>query len=483
MPKHYLKDALFIFFLLAFIFGYFYQDSGWNGNSRFDLISAIVQEGRLTIDNYQNQPGVDTGDKAFFNGHYYSDKAPGPALIGAVLYVPLYWMKQTFNSARLVDVKKILTYLVIGIPSALAGSLIYILCLYFSRSRFRAYLVTLTVTLGTMYFPYSIIFFSHQFSSSLLFGAFFLIFFIKERQIATKNPYLFLIGLLLGWAFISEYPTAIIIIPLIAYYIYVLWGNHNISHFRSIMFPILGLSIPALIQLVYNKLCFGTFLSIGYQNLSNPQFNSGMAQGLMGINRPSLHVLFYMTLHPTMGIFWQSPALLFSIVGAVIVFSNRQYRVEAILGMWIIGSYLIILSGYYMWWGGFALGPRDIIPILPYFCIFLVFIPKRLTWPLLVLSLVSIGQMIIAAASNVRVPDTMVSKIKTMGFFEYSNIYSYCLKQLQEGHFAQNLGQQFLDLRSWSSLIPLLVVISMFTFFFLNGMGIFRHQKRPSSII
>ena len=483
MPKHYQKDAIFIFLLLAFIFGYFYQDGRWNGNSRFDLIFAIVQQRRLTIDNYQNQPGMDTGDKAYFNGHYYSDKAPGPALIGSVLYLPLYWMKQGLTSASRVDIKKILTYLVIGIPSALAGSLIYILCLYFSRNRFRAYLVTLTVTLGTMYFPYSIIFFSHQFSSSLLFGAFFLIFFIKERQLATKTPYLFLIGLLLGWAFISEYPTAIIIIPLIAYYIYVLWGNHNISHLRSIIFPILGLSIPAFIQLVYNKLCFGSYLSIGYQNLSNSQFNSGMAQGLMGINRPSLHTLFYMTLHPTLGIFWQSPALLLSIVGAVIVLANRQYRVEAILAMWIIVSYLVIISGYYMWWGGSALGPRDIIPMLPYFCIFLVFIPKRLTWPLLVLSLVSIGQMLIAAASNVNVPATTVSKIKTMGFFAYSNIYSYCLKQLQEGHFAQNLGQQLLGLRTWSSLIPLLIVISIFTFFFLNGMGIFHPQKRPSLII
>jgi hypothetical protein len=151
--------------------------------------------------------------------------------------------------------------------------------------------------------------------------------------------------------------------------------------------------------------------------------------------------------------------------------------------MWIIVSYLVIISGYYMWWGGSALGPRDIIPMLPYFCIFLVFIPKRLTWPLLVLSLVSIGQMLIAAASNVNVPATTVSKIKTMGFFAYSNIYSYCLKQLQEGHFAQNLGQQLLGLRTWSSLIPLLIVISIFTFFFLNGMGIFHPQKRPSLII
>ena len=66
MSIHFRKDALIVFFLLAFTFGYFYQIGGWNGNSRFDLIFAIVREGRLTIDTFQHQQGTNTGDKAFF---------------------------------------------------------------------------------------------------------------------------------------------------------------------------------------------------------------------------------------------------------------------------------------------------------------------------------------------------------------------------------------------------------------------------------
>ena len=465
VPVHY-KDALIVFCLLAFIFAYFYQYGNANGNSRFDLIFAIVQERRLTIDSFQGQPDTRTSDKAYINGHYYSDKAIGPALIGTIVYAPFYWLKQIFNFGSQAATEAVVTYVVIGIPSAIAGSLMYILCWYISRSRFRAYLVTLTVTLGTMYFPYSLTFFSHQFTSSLLFGAFFLIFFLKKRPEKWKNWYLFMIGWLLGWALISEVQSAIIILALVSYYFFSLWKNQTYRHIRLKLLPMFGGLIPVLLQLGYNKLCFGNFFSMGYTFEMDPLFRSGMAQGIMGINWPNLSALYYMTLHPTLGLFWESPALIFSIAGLVFMFLKRRYLAEAILAMAIIVSYLVIMSGYYMWWGGAAVGARFIIPMLPFFCIFLVFVPDLLTWPMVVLSLVSFGQMFIVAASTAQVMDGNVKKLATLGYFEYLNVYDYCLNSLRTGRFTQNLSIQYLGLRSWNSLIPILVVIGVITLFF-----------------
>ena len=65
-----------LFALLFASNAYFYQAGGWNQNSRFDLVRAITNEHTLNIDPFH----LSTGDKAFFNGHYYSDKAPGLAL-------------------------------------------------------------------------------------------------------------------------------------------------------------------------------------------------------------------------------------------------------------------------------------------------------------------------------------------------------------------------------------------------------------------
>jgi hypothetical protein len=316
-----------------------------------------------------------------------------------------------------------------------------------------------------MCFPYSIIFFSHQFTASLLFCAFFLMYLIHENPERMGGGYLFLIGLLMGWALISEYPAALIILPLIVYYLWVIRRRSEYRHWRSILLPALGGFIPILLQLTYNRLCFGDFLSIGYANLDAPVFRSAMQHGLMGIHRADWHALYYMTFHPTLGLFWQSPVLLLSILGAGSLLWNRRYRAEAVLAVWVIGSYLVVLSGYYMWWGGWALGARHIIPMLPFFCILLSFVPKRLNWLFAGLCALSIGQMIIPAA-NVQVPDAMVLNIGALGFFEYSNIYSYCWQQLVEGRFTENLGHLLLGMKSWSSLIPLLVGAAGITFFY-----------------
>ncbi len=54
-------------------YAYFYQGGGWNQNSRFALVRAMTERDTLQIDAYREA----TGDRAVWNGHFYSDKAPG----------------------------------------------------------------------------------------------------------------------------------------------------------------------------------------------------------------------------------------------------------------------------------------------------------------------------------------------------------------------------------------------------------------------
>src|SRR5919197_3737405 len=85
--SHYIRSALIG--LVVFIsYAYFYQAGGWNQNSRFDLVRAILEQHTLRIDSYHSN----TEDKALFQGHYYSDKAPGVVLLG----VPAVMAVRTF---------------------------------------------------------------------------------------------------------------------------------------------------------------------------------------------------------------------------------------------------------------------------------------------------------------------------------------------------------------------------------------------------
>src|SRR4249920_1119230 len=69
--------ALIVFISCA----YFYEGGGWNQNTRFDLVRAIVERHTLQIDVYQDN----TGDKAVLDGHVYADKAPGASLTAVPL--------------------------------------------------------------------------------------------------------------------------------------------------------------------------------------------------------------------------------------------------------------------------------------------------------------------------------------------------------------------------------------------------------------
>jgi hypothetical protein len=462
------KDALFVFILLAITYAYFYQDPGWNGNSRLDLTAAIVREGRLTIDSfYANEgEGIKTGDLSFYNNHYYTDKAIGSSVIAAVFYLPMYWGARLLGQNLSVWLMKyLLTLLVLGLPSALAGSLIYVMCEYISKSKFRAFIGTLSITLGTMSFPFSITFFGHQLAASLLFISFFLIFQLNANPAPVGNGRPFLIGLLLGLALITDYTTTVIALPLVLYYFYVLWKKQALRRVLAVVIPALAGLIPVALVLGYNILCYGQPFVNGYQYLVNPYFKEAMSHGIMGIGRPHPKVVFYQTFHPAQGLFWQSPVLLMVLVGWFFVFRAKQYRIEGLIAGVAFCGYLLLNSGYFMWWGGFSFGPRQIVPMLPFLCLPLIFVPRRLFPLVVILAVVSIIQMGIVAASNIMVPEEYFVKIARIGFFEYSAIYSYCLKQLIAGNYAWNLGQAIFGLKNWVSLLPIALAISGATLF------------------
>src|SRR5258708_36569945 len=56
-------------------YAYFYQAGGWNQNSRFALVRAILENHSPQVDPYQ----LPTSDKALCREHSYSDDPPGTA--------------------------------------------------------------------------------------------------------------------------------------------------------------------------------------------------------------------------------------------------------------------------------------------------------------------------------------------------------------------------------------------------------------------
>src|SRR5262245_27360951 len=111
-------------------FLYFYEGGGWSQNSRFDLVRAITERHTFEIDAYHEN----TLDKAHFRGHYYSDKAPGLALLS----VPFAEAAQ--NVMRVVGsnpesprgeyfLSYLITAVAVALPTAFAAGCLFYLAL------------------------------------------------------------------------------------------------------------------------------------------------------------------------------------------------------------------------------------------------------------------------------------------------------------------------------------------------------------------
>src|SRR5215471_10293756 len=115
---------------LSFI--YFYEGGGWNQNSRFDLLRAIVERGTLQIDASH----TNTQDKAHFRGHYYSDKAPGLVFLAVPFALAArVGMRVVGADPESVRGEYALSHVAIvsavALPSALAGVCLFFLALQF----------------------------------------------------------------------------------------------------------------------------------------------------------------------------------------------------------------------------------------------------------------------------------------------------------------------------------------------------------------
>ena len=209
----------------------------------------------------------------------------------------------------------------------------------------------------------------------------------------------------------AEYSGAVVVVPLGAYYLYVLSNHQHPPRPSWIASPILGGLVPISFYFAYNWLCFGSPFSNAYSYLAIKNC-IGMA---CGIDWPKLSTLYYITLHPFRGLFVQSPVLILTIAGFIAMWKTRIWRVECALAAFALLAFLLINSGLTLWFAGSTFGPRYLIPMLPFMCLPLIFIPKRLIPIMLTLTIISILHMFITTVGNPLVPGRQFRRLLEAG--------------------------------------------------------------------
>ncbi len=448
----------FVLFLLAFVnYSYFFHRSpGWNVNSRLALTYAIVDEGILKIDRYHEEGAVATGDKAFFEGHYYSDKMIGVSLLGVIPYGLSRVFLGKDVALRFPHYARYITRVFsVSLCGALAVVVMYHILLLFGSDIGTAAFLALLFAFGTMFFPYSTVFFPYAPAVLLSLLAFRSILKLKPESHTFSD--FFLIGLFLGLTLLFEYIFGLVVAALLVYLIALKKPRPD-----EILLCGAGIFAGLIPFFIYSVAIFGT-ITIPYSHEADPLFREGMSRGFMGITAPRLTVLYYLTIHPYRGLFFLSPFLLFSLLGGVVWLAQKKFVPETILCLSLIVLYLLFNSAYYMWWGGWTAVPRHLIPMIPFMIPLLIPIlkSKRLVRYLLYIGIfLGVFFSIIIAATDPQEPQGYQTVFLLNPRISYNFQSRVLFRQAPDfirGDIDPNIGS-FIGLRGLTTLLPLLLI-------------------------
>jgi hypothetical protein len=444
------RVKVLLFALLWLTYAYFYQSTHPNEAARFDQARAIIEQGVLYIDRY----AFNTGDAVIVVSdglrHVYPNKAPGTTILGVA---PLAFWSNLLGLFGMQEQARwhLAVYLTIlttiSLISTLAAVAMYSLLVDRTGNSMFSVLTVLAIWLGTICFPFSTVFFSHMQAAAQLVFAFWLIRKVgrgfarqeiaREREGKTERKrrlakeaararrLALVIGLLLGFTIATEYPTAILVGMLGLYFGALLLTS---SAPRTLKYQIAvacgaGIILGVAPLFIYNMAVFSSPFFVPYQAYASEGMRSafpGHRLGFVGVHWPGWvgfgNVLKEILIRPQRGLLYAefekgwvyalNPVLFLAAPGLVWMLFRRQDRAEALLVFVMTISYFIFNGCYgdsIVYWGGaWSVGPRHVIPVLPFLAMPLCESARRLWFLFIPLLLVSVFYMLLATAVEPR---------------------------------------------------------------------------------
>ncbi len=383
-----------LLFLIAFSALTKSEPASWNDMSRIAAIESLVERGTWVIDE---SPWTDlTQDKILLDGRFYSDKMPLLSWIGAGVYGILH---NGAGATLAPDCAKTgkpcayywLTLTLIGVPMA---GLVWIFFNYAQRLNiplWAALVGTLTLGLGTMIFPYTLVFNHHAPAAASLFASFYLL----TARAADDRRWLAGAGLLAALAVSFDAVSGIIALSL--------FGIAALRYWRTLPYFLLGAAIPLVATALLDYQIAHTIVPPYLITSAYAYPGSAFPATIGGNGTPDDYAAYSFRMFlGAQGLFAFNPLLLFALVGAIVVGMRPKHplQVEAIfttLGFLLFCIYLAVGTGNL---GGVAYGERWFVAAIPTLFSFIFFVPplngatwKNAAWilflPLLALSVFS----------------------------------------------------------------------------------------------
>ena len=369
--------------------------------------SASSRTSSLQVD----QVAPFSADKAYFAGHYYSDKAPGMTLmatpavaalerIARLAGVDTAPVKEGKLSNFLLLAAQVATAFTSGIAYVLVVLALYLAARQLGLSQSAAAFGSLCYGVGTPAFGWATMFFGHITAGACVFLAFAVILATTPQAAPPRRLLLrgIAVGGLLAWACVVEYTTAV------PAFVVALFGLARLRAFTSTaVAPLLagvaaGATVAVLPLLIHNQAAFGSPWRIGYQFVVGFE---GMKQGTMGLSLPKAWVVWEILFGSFRGLLWLSPLLAVLPLAWYAAWLRLPADALAVLVAVPI-LYVIVNAGYFDWSGAASTGPRHLVPALAFAA--LPFAALWDAWPIIrrpLLALLAVSGAISVACASV----------------------------------------------------------------------------------
>ena len=324
-----------------------------NERTRIYLSVAIVDHGTVSIDRPVRRFGK-TADMAKYDGHLFTDKAPGTGFLGAVVYgfVRLFSTSDSWNIFSLVNLMR--TFLML--PCAMLAFFVFRRLLFFlGITSDWVDMTSFFWILGTSAFHYSTAFYGHQLAAIGFLVSFL---FISKSEGEDSAPYkMIFAGMGCGFSGLMEYQS---VIPAFFILVYVIVRRRNLV---DIVCFIGGASPFALLLLGYNASAFDGPFELSYHHLASKKVQSLHSLGIGGVSFPkkvaTIGALF--SLHR--GLITTSPLFILIPWGVWRMYSSHSRGIAILIGL-IVAYYMMFVFGADAWYAGWSFGPRLLVPMM-----------------------------------------------------------------------------------------------------------------------
>jgi len=355
-----------------------------NVSSRYMTIEALVERGRLTVENSPLRAASGTPDLVRFGPHLYSDKPPVLSAMGAGIYALLYQGGIRFSGSpnEYVLANWVLVTSVVGCFSALTLVWLRQLLQAVSIAPIWADILTLAFGFGSLLLVYAVTFNNHSVAASLLTGAVALACLTRRGPQARPGAArLWWSGFLAGLAMAIDLPAGGVLVAGL--------GLRLLLAMRAIPWAFAaGLILPVLAHSVLQAQVTGTPLPAEmYPKAFDYPGSYWSTAGVWTEPGPRWRFGLEFLLGPQ-GWLTVTPVLVFATFG---LYAGIRYRENSLHSIaWMLGGMTLILVIYYVWgvrrtdYSGQSFGTRHMLAASPLVYLLAVsgasVLHRRLAW-------------------------------------------------------------------------------------------------------